>query len=65
MCTVPTGVSNFPEDLFVQPQAVSSFKFSNLLSYNFMDRGGHFAAFEEPQLLATEIRNFVQLAEKL
>jgi len=65
VCTVPTGVSNFPEDLFVQPQAVSSFKFSNLLSYNFMDRGGHFAAFEEPQLLATEIRNFVQLAEKL
>jgi len=65
VCTVPTGVSSFPEDLFITPQAVASFKFSNLLSYNIMDRGGHFAAFEEPRLLATEIRSFVRMVEKL
>lgn len=58
-------MSSFPEDLFITPQAVASFKFSNLLSYNIMDRGGHFAAFEEPRLLATEIRSFVRMVEKL
>ena len=63
VCTVATGVTNFPGDLFLVPRAVASFKFSNLLSFNFADRGGHFAAFEEPQLLAEELVNFIRMAE--
>jgi len=63
VCTVATGVTNFPGDLFLVPRAVASFKFSNLLSFNFADRGGHFAAFEEPQLLVEELVNFIRMAE--
>ncbi|EFX69015.1 hypothetical protein DAPPUDRAFT_301203 [Daphnia pulex] len=64
-CVVPTGASVFPEELFVQPGPLAKFKYTNLISYNIMDRGGHFAAYEEPQLLADEVIEFVQKVEKL
>lgn len=57
---VPTGVAAFPEELFVQPKSFLSGKFHNILTYNDMERGGHFAAFEEPQLLANDIIAFVK-----
>ena len=61
---VPTGASVFPEELFVQPGALAKFKYTNLISYKIMDRGGHFAAYEEPQLLTDEVLEFVQKVEK-
>ncbi|XP_032783666.1 juvenile hormone epoxide hydrolase 1 [Daphnia magna] len=64
-CVVPTGAAVFPEELFVQPAPLVKFKFTNLITYNIMDRGGHFAAYEEPQLLADEVLQFVQQVEKL
>lgn len=39
-------------------------KYSKLLSYTLMARGGHFAAMEEPQLLAEDIQNFTKMVEK-
>ncbi len=62
---MPTGASVFPEELFVQPGPLAKFKYTNLISYKIMDRGGHFAAYEEPQLLADEVIEFVQKVEKL
>lgn len=65
VCTVPTGLAIFPEELFVQPEPMLRYKYSNLVSYNFMERGGHFGAFEEPHLLAADVRRFVRLVEQL
>ena len=62
---VPTGVSVFVEDLFNQPEPLLRLKFKNLMSYNIMDRGGHFAAYEEPELLAQDVIQFVDKVEKL
>lgn len=45
------------------PEKLVKVKYPKLISYSYMERGGHFAAFEEPKLLAQDIRKFVSLAE--
>jgi len=62
---VPTGVSALPEEIFVQPKSFLSGKFKNIISYNDLERGGHFAAYEEPGLLAEDILGFVRKVEEL
>ena len=64
-CVVPTGAAVFPEELFIQPEPLVKFKFTNLITYKIMESGGHFAAYEEPKLLADEVWQFVQKVEKL
>lgn len=54
---VPTGVSMFPKDLVPAPRQFAQ-RIFNVQRWRDMPRGGHFAAFEEPQLLAEEIREF-------
>ncbi|XP_006871197.1 PREDICTED: epoxide hydrolase 1 [Chrysochloris asiatica] len=61
---VPTGFAAFPCELLHAPEKVVRSKFPKLLSYSYMPRGGHFAAFEEPELLAQDIRKFVGLVER-
>jgi len=53
--TVPTGLAVFPADLVTPPRTWAERSF-NLVRYTRMPRGGHFAAFEEPDLLADDIR---------
>jgi len=60
---VPTGVAVFPNELTGLPKTCLSQQVKNLVSYNFMPRGGHFAAFEEPELLADDIWKFVSLTK--
>lgn len=60
---VPTGFSAFPSELVHAPEKWVKSKYPKLISYSYMERGGHFAAFEEPKLLAQDIRKFVSLAE--
>lgn len=60
---VPTGFSAFPSELLHAPEKWVKVKYPKLVSYSYMERGGHFAAFEEPKLLAQDIRKFVSLAE--
>ncbi|KAM6916196.1 epoxide hydrolase 1 [Xenentodon cancila] len=62
---VPTGMAAFPNELLHCPKVWAQIRYHNILSYNFMPRGGHFAAFEEPQLLANDIVQFVKKVEKL
>lgn len=59
---VPTGLAAFPDELLHCPRAWASSRFSDVRSFTYMPRGGHFAAFEEPQLLAQDI---IQFAEKV
>ncbi len=54
---VPTGFALFPKDLTNPPREWAQ-RFFNVQRWNEMPRGGHFAAMEEPELLAEDIRAF-------
>lgn len=56
---VPTAVALFPKDLAQPPRSWIERTY-NLVRFNEMPRGGHFAAHEEPGLLAADIRAFFQ-----
>jgi pimeloyl-ACP methyl ester carboxylesterase len=53
---VPTAVSVFPDELYPAPRSWAERAYPKLIHYNKLDKGGHFAAFEQPQLLSEEIR---------
>ncbi len=55
--TVPTGVARFPKEI-VQPPREWAERIYNLQHWKEMARGGHFAAMEQPELLAADIRAF-------
>ena len=54
---VPTGFAIFPKDITPAPRAFAE-RFFNVRHWEEMPRGGHFAALEEPELLADELRKF-------
>jgi len=54
---VPTGVAIFPEDLVPAPREFAQ-RFFEVQRWTEMPRGGHFAAMEEPELLAEDLRAF-------
>lgn len=54
---VPTGVAIFPKDIVPAPRAFAE-RFYNVQRWSEMPKGGHFAALEEPELLANELREF-------
>jgi pimeloyl-ACP methyl ester carboxylesterase len=54
--SIPTAVSVFPDELYPAPRSWTERAFPRLIHYNTLPRGGHFAAFEQPQLLSEEIR---------
>ncbi|GAB6023970.1 hypothetical protein CHUAL_008699 [Chamberlinius hualienensis] len=62
---VPTGIASFPNEILQMPRNYISGKYLKLISYNDLPSGGHFAAFEEPELLANDIWKFVEIVEKL
>jgi hypothetical protein len=53
---LPVAVSAFPEEIYTAPRSWSERAYSNLLHYNRLDRGGHFAAWEQPTLFTQELR---------
>jgi pimeloyl-ACP methyl ester carboxylesterase len=53
---IPVAVSVFPDELYPAPQSWTEQAYPKLIHYNKLDKGGHFAAFEQPQLLSAEIR---------
>ncbi|XP_056616588.1 epoxide hydrolase 1 isoform X2 [Triplophysa dalaica] len=60
---VPTGLAAFPNELVHCPKTWASSQFRDIRSYSYMPRGGHFAAFEKPHLLAQDIIQFVEKVE--
>jgi pimeloyl-ACP methyl ester carboxylesterase len=54
--SVPVAVSVFPDEVFHAPQTWTEQAYPNLIHYNELDRGGHFAAWEQPELYASELR---------
>ena len=50
------GFTTFPGEIFAAPRSWVETVYPNLSYFNEVDRGGHFAAWEEPQLFSTEVR---------
>jgi pimeloyl-ACP methyl ester carboxylesterase len=53
---VPVAVSVFPRELYKAPRSWTEQAYPNLIYFNEVDRGDHFAAWQEPQLFSEEIR---------
>jgi pimeloyl-ACP methyl ester carboxylesterase len=53
---IPVAVSAFPDELYQAPRSWAERAFPKLIYYNRLDKGGHFAAWEQPQLFVAEIR---------
>ena len=53
----PTGISQFPKEIFPTSRRWAEKRFTNLIYYNELDKGGHFAAFEQPEQFVCEVRN--------
>jgi hypothetical protein len=53
---IPVAVSVFPDEIYAAPQGWAEKAFSKLIYYNRLDKGGHFAAWEQPELFSVELR---------
>ncbi|MEA3056840.1 MAG: epoxide hydrolase [Actinomycetota bacterium] len=55
---VPTGISVFPKEIFRTSERWARARFTDLRHFNTLDRGGHFAAWEQPETFVDEVRTF-------
>jgi pimeloyl-ACP methyl ester carboxylesterase len=54
--TLPSGVSAFPKEIIPTPRKWAERRMTNLVYWNEVERGGHFAAWEQPELFVDELR---------
>jgi pimeloyl-ACP methyl ester carboxylesterase len=54
--SLPVGFTTFPGEIFRAPRSWVESSYPNLTYFNEVDKGGHFAAWEEPELFAAELR---------
>ena len=54
--SVPVGFTTFPDEIWAAPRSWVETVYPNLAYFNEVDKGGHFAAWEEPELFSTEMR---------
>ena len=54
--TLPVAITVFPEDVYRPPETWARRAYKNLIYFHEVDKGGHFAAWEQPQLFASELR---------
>ena len=55
--SIPAGCSIFPKEIFKTSERWARKRFSDLRYFNVLDKGGHFAAFERPEVFVRELRN--------
>ena len=55
--TVPTGCSIFPQEIVPTPRSWAERRYPNIVYWNKLEKGGHFAAFEQPELFVAELRS--------
>jgi pimeloyl-ACP methyl ester carboxylesterase len=53
---IPVAVSAFPDEIYAAPRSWAEQAYPKLIHYNRLDRGGHFAAWEQPELFTAEMR---------
>ena len=54
--SLPAAITVFPGEIYRAPRSWSERAYHNLIYFNEVDKGGHFAAWEQPELFSTEIR---------
>ncbi|WP_269620446.1 epoxide hydrolase family protein [Zhongshania sp. BJYM1] len=54
--TIPCGISIFPKELFRPVRKWAEQIYQNLIHWNELEKGGHFAAFEQPEIFVNEVR---------
>ncbi|QJR11291.1 hypothetical protein DSM104443_02364 [Usitatibacter rugosus] len=54
--TIPVAVSAFPDELYTAPRSWAEKAYPKLIHYNKLEKGGHFAAWEQPKALVNELR---------
>jgi pimeloyl-ACP methyl ester carboxylesterase len=54
---VPTGCSSFPKEIFRPSRRWAEKRFKNIIHWNELPKGGHFAAFEQPEIFVGEVRD--------
>ncbi|MCI0745832.1 MAG: epoxide hydrolase 1 [Verrucomicrobia subdivision 3 bacterium] len=54
--SIPVAVSVLPDEIYAAPRSWTERAYPKLIHYNKLDRGGHFAAWEQPKLLVEELR---------
>jgi pimeloyl-ACP methyl ester carboxylesterase len=53
---IPVAVSAFPDEIYTAPRSWAERAYPKLVHYNKLDKGGHFAAWEQPELFVSEMR---------
>ena len=53
---LPVAITVFPEDVYRPPETWARRAYPNLIYFHEVDKGGHFAAWEQPELFAAELR---------
>ena len=56
--TVPTGYAAFPKEIRRPPRSIAQLTYTDIRQWTVMGRGGHFAAMEQPEALAVDVRAF-------
>jgi len=56
--TAPTGYAEFPKEMLHPPRSIAEKTFTDIRRWTVMPRGGHFAAMEQPDALAEDVRAF-------
>jgi epoxide hydrolase len=59
--TVPVGCSIFPKEIFRTSRRWAEKRFAKVVYFNELTKGGHFAAFEQPEIFIREVRNCFRL----
>ena len=54
--TIPVAVSAFPDEIYAVPENWAKQAYPKLIYFNKLDKGGHFAAWEQPELFTSELR---------
>jgi pimeloyl-ACP methyl ester carboxylesterase len=54
---IPVAVSVFPDELYQVPRSWAEKAYPKLIHYNRLPKGGHFAAWEQPQVFSQEVRD--------
>jgi len=62
--SIPVAVSVFPDELYPAPRSWTEQAFPKLIHYNKLDKGGHFAAWEQPELFVRELRTGLKSLRK-
>jgi pimeloyl-ACP methyl ester carboxylesterase len=62
--SIPVAVSVFPDEIYAAPRSWTERAYPKLIHYNKLDRGGHFAAWEQPQLFIQEVRTGMRSLRK-